>query len=72
VKTLKITLVVSAALMVAWWLHLPAKVWPEHPMLADFLMALALCVVLQLVWSDAKPAITPEIKKDSAEKTAAR
>ena len=71
-KTLKITLVVTTALTVAWWLHLPAKVWPEHPMLAEFLMALALCVVLQFVWSDAKQAITPEIKKDSAEKTAAR
>ena len=71
-KTLKITLVVTAALMIAWWLHLPAKVWPEHPMLADFLMALALCVVLQLVWSDAKQANPPEVKKDSAEKTAAR
>lgn len=71
-KTLKITVVVTAALMVAWWLHLPARVWPEHPMLADFLMALVLCVVLQLVWSDAKQAITPEVERDSAEKTAAR
>ena len=71
-KTLKISLVATAALMVAWWLHLPVKVWPEHPMLADFLMALALCIVLQLVWSDAKRATTPEAKKDSAENTAAR
>ena len=71
-KTLKISLVATAALMVAWWLHLPAKVWPEHPMVADFLMALALCIVLQLVWSDAKKAMTPDAKKDPAEKTAAR
>jgi len=72
VKTVKITLVVTAALMVAWWLHLPAKIWPEHSVLAGFLMALTLCIVLQLVWSEPKRAMMPDVKKDSAENTAAR
>ena len=60
VKTLKISLVATTASMAAWWLHFPAKIWPEHPMLADFLMALTLCIVLQLVWSEPERAIEPE------------
>lgn len=71
-KTLKITVVATAASSVAWWLHFPVKIWPEHPLLADFLLALTLCVVLQLVWSDPKRAITTDAKKDSAENMAAR
>jgi len=49
-KTLKISIIATLASLVGWWLRLPQKVWSEHPYLADFLMALALCVVLQFVW----------------------
>jgi uncharacterized membrane protein YadS len=51
-KTLKISLVATIAATLAWWLHLPQKMWPAHPMFADFLLALVLCIVLQVVWSD--------------------
>jgi hypothetical protein len=53
-KTLKISAVATVALTVAWWLRLPHRVWPEHPALADFLMALVLCVLLQILWSEPK------------------
>jgi len=56
-RTLKISLVATLASIVAWWLHFPNKIWPEHPMFADFLLAFVLCIVLQFVWSEAKPAI---------------
>jgi hypothetical protein len=49
-KTLKI----SAVATVAWWLRLPHRVWAEHPALADFLMALVLCILLQILWSEPK------------------
>ena len=53
-KTLKISLIATLASLVGWWLHLPQKVWPEHPYFADLLMAFVLCIVLQIVWSDKK------------------
>ena len=53
-KTLKISVVATVAMTVAWWLHLPHRIWPEHPLLADFLMALALCVLLQILWTEPK------------------
>ena len=53
-KTLKITLVATTAATLAWWLRLPQRIWPTHPQLADFFMALILCGVLQFVWSDPK------------------
>jgi hypothetical protein len=55
-KTLKITAIATLASMVAWWLHFPHRIWPEHPQFLDFLLALVLCVVLQFAWSDAKDA----------------
>ena len=64
-KTLKITFVATAACIVAWWLRVPFKVWPSHPMLADFLMSLVLCIVLQAVWTDTKKLGIPvDIESD--------
>jgi hypothetical protein len=51
-KTLKISLVATLASMLVWWLRFPHRIWPAHPYFADFLIALILCVVLPLVWSD--------------------
>ena len=53
-KTLKISLVATFASMLAWWLRFPYRIWPAHPYFADLLIALILCVVLQVVWSDSK------------------
>ena len=53
-KTLKISLVASVALTVAWWLRIPHRMWPEHPMLADLLMGLVLCLLLQVLWFESK------------------
>lgn len=53
-KTLKITVVATLAMTVAWWLRLPHRFWPSHPYLADTVMALVLCLVLQAVWTDHK------------------
>lgn len=53
-KTLKVSLVATVASMLAWWLRFPQRIWPAHPYFADFLMALVLCIVLQVVWSDTK------------------
>ena len=51
-KTLKITVVATVAATLGWWLRLPHKLWPAHPYLADTFMALVLCIVLQVVWTD--------------------
>jgi hypothetical protein len=51
-KTLKISAVATVAAMLAWWLGFAHKIWAAHPMLADFLLALILCIVLQFAWSD--------------------
>jgi hypothetical protein len=53
-KTLKISLVATIAATLAWWFRFPQRIWPAHPQLADFLLALALCIVLQFAWSDPK------------------
>jgi len=55
-KTLKISVVATLAAMLAWWLDFPQRVWPGHPQFAAFLMALVLCVLLQIVWTDTKPS----------------
>ncbi len=49
-KTLKISVVATIAAMLAWWLGLAQRIWPAHPQLADFLMALGLGIVLQVTW----------------------
>jgi hypothetical protein len=53
-KTLKITVIATVAMTIAWWLRVPQRFWPAHPYFTDFLMALVLCIVLQATWSDAK------------------
>jgi hypothetical protein len=53
-KTLKISLVATLAAILAWQLHMPHRFWPGHPQLADFLMALILCVVLQFTWTNSR------------------
>jgi hypothetical protein len=53
-KTLKISLVATLASILAWWLRVPHRIWPTHPQLADFLLALVVCLVLQFAWKDPK------------------
>lgn len=55
-KTLRISLVATAAAIIAWRMRVPQKFWPRHPQFADFLLALVLCIVLQVVWSDPEPS----------------
>ena len=62
-KTAKITVVATAAGIAAWWLRIPFKVWPQHPMLADFLISLVLYIVLQAVWTDTKKPGTPDVER---------
>jgi len=53
-RTLKISLVATVATTLAWKLGIAHKIWPAHPYLADFLIALACCIVLQVTWTDPK------------------
>ena len=55
-KTLKITVVATLALTLAWWLEIPHRIWPGHPMLADLMMGVVLCVLLQVLWVEPKAA----------------
>ena len=55
-KTLKISAVATVALTLAWWLRIPHRLWPAHPMLADLLMGVVLCLLLQALWVESKPA----------------
>jgi len=55
-KTLKISVVATIALTLAWWLRIPHRMWPAHPVLADLLMGLALCALLQVVWVEPRTA----------------
>ena len=59
-KTLKISVVATVALTVAWWARIPQRMWPEHPMLADLLMGIVLCVLLQVLWAEPKSAAKKE------------
>jgi len=49
-KTLKISVVATLAAMLAWWLGFAQRIWPAHPQFADFLLALTLCIILQVTW----------------------
>jgi hypothetical protein len=51
-KTLKISIVATLAIILAWKIRLPHRVWPVHPQLASFLIAIAICVILQLAWTE--------------------
>jgi hypothetical protein len=51
-KTLKISIVATLAALLAWKIRLPHRVWPTHPQLASFLIAIAICVVLQVAWTE--------------------
>jgi len=53
-KTLKISVVATLAGMLAWVFGIAQKIWPAHPLFADFLLTLACCLLLQFTWSDAK------------------
>ena len=55
-KTLKISAVATVALTVGWWLRIPHRLWPMHPMLADLLIGIGLCIVLQILWVEPKAA----------------
>jgi hypothetical protein len=51
-KTLKISAVVTVALTLAWWFRLPHRMWPMHPMIADLLIGIVLCILLQVLWNE--------------------
>ena len=51
-KTLKITVVATIAAILAWGLGFAQRIWPVHPQLADFLLALVICIVLQFTWPE--------------------
>jgi hypothetical protein len=55
-KTLKISVVATLASIVLWKVRVPQKMWPAHPNLAYFLLAIILCVVIQWTWSDPENA----------------
>jgi hypothetical protein len=61
-KTLKISVVATLASILLWRVRVPHKMWPAHPRLAYFLLAIILCVALQLTWSD-----PDEVEKVSVE-----
>ncbi len=60
-KTLKISLVATLATILAWRVRLPQRLWPHHPQWMGLLMALLICVLLQVVWSD------PGVKENKVE-----
>jgi len=49
-RTLKISLVATIAATVAWWFGIARNIWPAHPQVAGFLLALVLCILLQFAW----------------------
>jgi len=53
-KTFKISLVATLALTLAWWLRIPHRMWPGHPMLADLMIGLVVCALLQFLWVEPK------------------
>lgn len=53
-KTLKISVVATLASILAWRLRIPRAVWPAHPRIADFILAIITCVILQIAWTDPK------------------
>ena len=55
-KTLKISVLATVALTLAWWLRIPHRMWPAHPILANLLIGLILCALLQVAWVDPKRA----------------
>jgi len=55
-KTLKISVVATIALTLAWWLRIPQRMWPTHPMLGDLLIGIILSLLLQVLWVESKPA----------------
>jgi len=54
VKSLKITAVATVALTLAWWMRIPHRMWPAHPILADTAIGIFLCVLLQVLWVEPK------------------
>lgn len=56
-KTLKISAVATVGLTVAWWLRIPHRLWPMHPMIADLLIGIALCALLQVLWVEPKSSM---------------
>ncbi|MGA8762581.1 MAG: hypothetical protein WB562_06790 [Candidatus Sulfotelmatobacter sp.] len=55
-KTLQISLIATVAAAAAWYFGIPQAIWPAYPQLADVLLALVTCVLLQVAWTKAKNA----------------
>ena len=55
-KTLKISVVATLASILLWKVRVPHRMWPAHPGVAYFLLALFLCIVIQWTWSDPETA----------------
>jgi 1,4-dihydroxy-2-naphthoate octaprenyltransferase len=60
-KTVKISVAATLASFLAWRLGIPQAVWPAHPGVADFFLALITCLILQIAWTD------PESKVKAAD-----
>jgi 1,4-dihydroxy-2-naphthoate octaprenyltransferase len=54
-KTVKISIVATLTSFLAWRLGIPRAVWPAHPRVADFILALITCLILQIAWTDRNP-----------------
>ena len=58
-RTLKITLIATAiATAVSFWageLGLMKKLWPDHPQMPGFLLALVTCIAVQILWPLVEP-----------------
>jgi hypothetical protein len=51
-KTVKISIVATLASILAWRLGIPRQVWPAHAQLANFILAIVICIILQIAWTD--------------------
>jgi hypothetical protein len=57
-KTLKISLIATVAATAAWYLRIPQTIWPAHPQMADLLLALVTCVLLEVAWKNARKELS--------------
>jgi hypothetical protein len=49
-KTLAATLIGTAAGLVTWLSGLGSLIWPAHPQLTDFLVTVAVGIVVNQIW----------------------
>jgi hypothetical protein len=49
-KTLKVSLIGTAAGLAAWFFGIGHILWPAHPQIAGFLLTLGTTIVAQICW----------------------